>query len=106
MAVYIISDFEVHDWEKYQEYVRRTRPIIESYGGRYHIRGGKITVKIGDWKPNRLVVIEFPSQEQLKKFAASPEYQPVAAIRESAANTVSSIVVEGYDGKTDNIPNP
>jgi uncharacterized protein (DUF1330 family) len=104
MAVYSISDIEVHDWEKYQEYVRRTRPIIESYGGRYHIRGGKVTVKIGDWKPSRLVVIEFPSQEQLEKFAASPEYQPVAAIRKSAANMISSIVVEGYDGQTDNIP--
>ena len=40
MSVYVISDIKVHDWDKYQEYVRKTRPIIESYGGRYHIRGG------------------------------------------------------------------
>ena len=104
MSVYSISDIKVHDWEKYQEYVRRTRPIIESYGGRYHIRGGEITVRVGDWKPNRLVVIEFPSKEQMQKFASSPEYQPVAAIRKSAADTVSSVLVEGYDGKEDNIP--
>ena len=104
MSVYVISDIKVHDWDKYQEYVKRTRPIVESYGGRYHIRGGEVTVKVGDWKPNRLIVIEFPSQVQLEKFRSAPEYQPVAAIRQSAATSVSSIVVEGYDGQTDNIP--
>lgn len=104
MSVYVISDIKVHDWDKYQEYVRKARPIVESYEGRYHIRGGQVTVKVGDWQPNRLVVIEFPSKEHLEKFGASPEYQPIAAIRESASTSISSIVVEGYDGQTDNIP--
>ena len=104
MSVYIISDIEVHDWDRYREYVRQTRPIIESYGGHYHIRGGEITVTAGDWKPNRLVVIEFPSAEKLEQFGTSTEYQPVAAIRKSASTTISSVVVEGYDGHTDNVP--
>ena len=40
MSVYVISDIKVHDWDKYQEYVGQVRPIVESFGGRYHIRGG------------------------------------------------------------------
>jgi len=99
-----ISDIKVHDWDQYQEYVGKVRPIVESYGGRYHIRGGEITVSVGDWKPNRLVVIEFPSKKKMAQFRNSPEYQPVAAIRKSASTSISSIVVEGYDGQTNNIP--
>ena len=104
MSVYVISDIKVHDWDKYQQYVKKTRPIVESYGGRYHIRGGEVTVRVGDWKPNRLIVIEFPSKEQLEKFATSAEYQSVAALRKSASTSISSIVGEGYDGLQDNIP--
>ena len=104
MSVYVISDIKVHDWDRYQEYVRKTRPIVESHGGRYHIRGGEVDVRAGDWKPDRLIVIEFPSKEHMEKFGSSAEYQPVAAIRESAATTVSVVAVDGYDGKTDNIP--
>lgn len=106
MSVYVITDIKVHDWDKYQEYVKRTRPVAESFGGRYHVRGGEITVTTGDWKPNRLIVMEFPSKAHLLKFRNSPEYQPVAAIRKSAATAISSVVVEGYDGHTDNIPSP
>ena len=104
MSFYSISDIKVHDWEKYQEYVGKVRPIVESYGGKYHVRGGEITVNAGDWKPNRLIIIEFPSLEKMAEFRDAPEYQPVAAIRKSASEMISSIVVEGFDGQTNNVP--
>ena len=103
MSVYIITDIKVNDWDAYEAYVARTRPIVESYGGRYHVRGGEVTVRLGDWKPNRLIIIDFPSADDAAKFGNSPEYAPVKKIRETAADTLSSVMVEGYDGKSDNI---
>lgn len=103
MSVYSISDIRVHDPEKYKEYVGKVREIVESYGGHYHVRGGDVTVKVGDWKPSRLIIIEFPSKDRMAAFGASPEYQPVADIRKSASTMVSSIVVEGFDGECNNI---
>ena len=103
MSVYTISDIQVTNWEKYEDYVMKTRAIAEKFGGKYHIRGGAIKVVAGDWKPNRLIVIEFPSIDALGQFRDSPEYQPVAEIRKSASNLISSIIVEGYDGRSDNI---
>ena len=103
MSVYVIADIEVNDWDKYREYVEKTRPIVERYGGRYHIRGGEITVTAGDWKPNRLIVIEFPTKEDMEAFWESPEYEPVSAIRRGASTMISSVVVDGYDGTTDNV---
>ena len=103
MSVYSISDIQVHDPEKYKEYVGKVRQIVESYGGHYHVRGGDVTVRAGDWKPSRLIIIEFPSKERMVDFGSSPEYQPVADIRKSASTMVSSIVVEGFDGESNNI---
>lgn len=103
MSVYSISDIKVHDPEKYEQYVNQVGPIVESYGGRYHVRGGDITVRGGNWAPNRLVIIEFPSMGQLQKFGSSTEYQPVADIRKSASEMISSVVVEGYDGQNNNV---
>ena len=44
-----------------------------------------------------------PSADDAAKFGNSPEYAPVKKIRETAADTLSSVMVEGYDGKSDNI---
>jgi uncharacterized protein (DUF1330 family) len=58
------------------------------------VRGGAMQVLEGDATPNRRVVIEFASMEQLKGFYFSAEYQALAKIRQSAS--VGNIVaVEG-----------
>lgn len=94
MAVYVILDTEIHDAAAYEKYKAQVAPIIEKHGGRYLVRGGAHQVTAGDWNPTRLVVLEFPSKEALQKFATSPEYQPVKAIREASA-TSHSVIVEG-----------
>ena len=100
MSVYVILDIEIHDEEKYAEYKRQVPPIIEKYGGRYVVRGGPV-VALDDWKPGRIVILEFSDRDQLQAFVSSPEYQPVLKIR-NEATTSKVIVVEGYepeDGK-------
>ncbi len=97
MAVYLIADIEVNDREAYAEYQKQVPPIMEKYGGRYLVRGGEVTVTEGDWQPSRIVVLEFPSHAELQRFATSPEYAPVAAIRHRAAKS-NTVVVEGYAG--------
>lgn len=41
----------------------------------------------GTWQPGRSVILEFPTMAALKAFWASPEYQPLRAIRERAARS-------------------
>jgi uncharacterized protein (DUF1330 family) len=97
MTVYVIADIEVNDRDAYAEYQKKVPAIIEKYGGRYLVRGGDVTVIEGEWQPSRIVVLEFPSQAELQRFAKSPEYAPVAAIRHRATKS-NSFVVEGYAG--------
>ena len=63
MAVYVIIDIAVRDEAAkgdYLQYVEKVRPIVEKHGGRYLVRGGRITPIAGNWKPERVVLIEFP----------------------------------------------
>ena len=48
----------------------------------------------GNWTPARLVLLEFPSMEQARKWYDSPEYAPALKMRLKAANA-KLILVEG-----------
>ena len=41
-SVYMIGDVDIHDLEEYKKYMEKVKPMIESYGGEYLIRGGEI----------------------------------------------------------------
>ena len=94
MAAYMIFDIHVHDLDGYQPYRERAGAIIESYGGRYLVRGGARETVEGDWEPDRVVVIEFPSVEQAKTCYHSPEYQEILPIRQGASDG-KAVLVEG-----------
>ena len=104
-SVYIIAEIDVHDKERYEDYRMLVAPLIARHGGRYLVRSGAasfgaepsvpIVSPEGNWLPDRIIVLEFPSRTHLERFVADPEYKRVAAIRQAAATT-RSIVVDGY----------
>lgn len=77
-----------------EEYRKQVPSIIEKYGGRYLVRGGKTETLEGGWSPKRLVVLQFPSVEQAKKFYDSPEYAAPKALRLRATKS-KMILAEG-----------
>ena len=94
MAAYWIGEHDITDAGKFAEYLRAAVPIIERFGGRYLTRAGTHDVLEGAWRPNRVAVIAFPDMAALKAFYASPEYQPLIALRQAAATDVI-IAIEG-----------
>ena len=97
MAAYVIIEIEVRDRGMYSAYVEKVRPIIEKFGGGYLSRGGAVTPVSGDWNPERIVLIEFPSREAVRQCFASPEYLEIAHLRE-ASTAGRAIIVEGEVG--------
>jgi len=80
----------------YEEYKIRAKPIVESNGGEYLVRGGNITVSENELlTPTRLVVVRFPSREAVENFLSCDEYAPVKAIRHKHAQTTMT-VVDGF----------
>ncbi len=94
MPAYVLVQVDVTDPETYEQYKPLVPPTIAQYGGRFVVRGGKTESLEGSWSPKRLVVVEFPSVEQAKKWWSSSEYAPAKALRQRSAKT-EMIVIEG-----------
>ena len=94
MSVYMIIDSKIKNEEKYKQYIEQVTPIVEKYGGCYHVRGGMIR-SLGTWKPERIIIVEFPSEENIHIWLKSPEYSSIASLREEGADA-QAIIVEGH----------
>jgi uncharacterized protein (DUF1330 family) len=95
MPAYIVTQIEVEDPVRYEDYKPMVPPSLVPYGGRFIVRGGQVETLEGEWAPKRFVMVEFPSVEQAKAWWASPEYAEAKALRHSAAKS-EMIVVEGF----------
>jgi uncharacterized protein (DUF1330 family) len=94
MAAYIIVDIDIQDAAVYDEYRKRVPATIEKYGGKFLVRGGKFEKLEGSWQPTRLVLLEFPSMDQAKRWYESEEYREPKALRLKASKG-NLILVEG-----------
>ncbi len=94
MSVYMIIEIEVLDENTYAAYMEKVPATVGKYGGRYLVRGGRVTPLAGDWHPERIIVLEFSSTEQMRRWNLSPEYAELAPLRMRSANT-RAIAVEG-----------
>ena len=90
---YLIVDAKSSDPQAMQRYRDLAQVAVAHYGGRYLVRGGAFQVLEGDWQPQRLVVVEFPSLEQGSKFYASPEYLAARAAR-AGVSSFDMLLVE------------
>jgi uncharacterized protein (DUF1330 family) len=94
MAAYVVVNVDVIDPVKFAEYGRGVPPTIEKYGGRYLVRGGAIHPVEGEWPLKRVVILEFPSIEDARRWHDSAEYAPLLKMRlESTRSTM--VFVEG-----------
>ena len=92
---YVVIESKVSDPVAYEAYKQLGQVAVATYGGRYLVRGGTAEVLEGAWTaPQRLVIIEFDSVGQAKKFYDSPEYRAARTARKDAA-AMNILVVEG-----------
>jgi uncharacterized protein (DUF1330 family) len=94
MPAFVIVDIHIHDPQAYDKYKQLTPDSIAAFGGRFVVRGGATEIIEGDWKPGRLVVLEFDNMETARKWWSSELYEAAKTIRQSAAST-NMIFVEG-----------
>jgi uncharacterized protein (DUF1330 family) len=69
---------------------------VARHGGRYLVRGGEVATLLGGlWMPERMIILEFPSEERVREWLSSPEYQAIAPLREDGAE-IRAVRLEGY----------
>ena len=94
MPAYVMANVNVTDPVRYEDYKRLVPPTIARFGGKFIVRGGTVEVLEGEWRPNRLVLLEFPSLEQARAWWQSAEYAEARALRQ-ATSTGTLLILEG-----------
>jgi uncharacterized protein (DUF1330 family) len=85
MSAYVIANVTVKDPGPYEQYKKMAQESIAKYGGRYIARGGETVVIDGNWRPSRLVLLEFESMARAREWWDSPEYTAARKVRESCS---------------------
>ena len=98
MTAYVVAGNDVTDIESMEKYVAAAGPTLARHGGRLLApnfsqlaAGGEVIHKEGDFKPSRVVIIEFPDMEKAQAWYNSPEYQGVKHFR--LAGSVGSLFI-------------
>ena len=94
MSAYVITDVEIADASLYKKFIEQVTGTIEAHGGKFVARGGEIEVKLGDWTPKRLAILQFDNLQQIQTWLNSPEYTALDDIRSRSSN-INMVVVEG-----------
>lgn len=96
MSSFFIALIDIHDQSGYQRYLDGFDEVFEKYRGRVVAVEDQPRVLEGRWPSKRTVLIEFPSESELRRWYDSPEYQRLARHRHEAA-TASIAIVTGRD---------
>jgi uncharacterized protein (DUF1330 family) len=96
MPAYVIVETDITDPERYERYRAASPGAVAAAGGRFVVRGGELAVLEGDWRPSRLVVLEFADLDAARRWYESERYQAAKQLREGAAR-LRMVAVQGVD---------
>jgi len=97
MTAYVISDVVGLDPELAAQYRALARDSIARYDERYLTNAGNVIDQVdGDWRPQNIVLLAFPSMKRARQWYESEEYAEALAVRQTALRR-SLIFVAGAD---------
>ena len=94
MSGYIIAHVQVTNPTQYEEYKKWSTLAMQAHKAEVCVRGGQVQVLEGDWAPERVVILKFPTFAAAKAFYETPEYLQAREARAGAA-IMRMIAVEG-----------
>jgi len=93
-SAFILANVTVTNPTQYQDYLKFSSIAMQVHGAEVCVRGGAVKVLEGDWAPERVVLLKFPSRESAQAFYDSAEYTRARQAREGAA-VMRMVLIEG-----------
>jgi uncharacterized protein (DUF1330 family) len=81
VTAYAVVTFDITDRSWVEPYLEKVADLVAKHGGRYLAKGSHHEQVEGDTRPSQLVVLEFPSMDDLRGFYDDPEYRPLRDAR-------------------------
>jgi uncharacterized protein (DUF1330 family) len=95
VTAFVIAEIqEITDHQGYADYRARVDATVAEAGGRYIVRTNSVSVLEGSWRPQRLVVVQFATEEAARAWWAGEAYRELKALRQTASRA-NLILVEG-----------
>jgi uncharacterized protein (DUF1330 family) len=94
MKAYLVLDLSVHDFGGFRKYIAEIPAFIAKHSGKYIVQGVQPTIIEGDWKPERMVIIEFPERAKAEAFLGDSELKDLFKVRHSTT-TSKLVLVDG-----------
>ena len=94
MKAYLVLDLSVNDFSGFRRYIAEIPAFIAKHSGKYIVQGVQPTIIEGDWKPERIVIIEFPQREKAEAFLGDPQLQDLFKLRHDTT-TSKLVLVDG-----------
>src|SRR3984893_8932467 len=91
MKACMVLALSVNCFGGFRKYIAQIRAFIAKPSGNYIVQGVQPTHIEGDWKPERLVIIEFPERDKAEAFLGDPEIQGLFKVRHDT--TTSKLVL-------------
>ena len=90
---YWVVHMDIKDSDNYPIYIKAAGPILEKYGAKFLVRGGRFEAAEGSSR-SRHIVLEFESYEQALACYRCPEYQAAVALRQAYSDG-ELLILEG-----------
>jgi uncharacterized protein (DUF1330 family) len=93
-SAYILANVTVTNPAQYEDYRKFSSLAMQAHNAEVCVRGGAVSMLEGDWKPERVVLLKFPTRDAAQAFYDSPEYGRARQAREGAA-IMRMVLIEG-----------
>jgi uncharacterized protein (DUF1330 family) len=96
MSCFFIAQIHIEDKKEFQKYLDELSEVFSKFNGKYLAIDDNPEVLEGSWTYSRIVIIEFESKKELKRWYESQEYQEVLKYRLNASKC-DTILVKGLE---------
>lgn len=83
--------------EKYMEYGAAVRPLLKKAGAEVGTNYVPEAALVGEWDPDMVFIVRYPSQAIFDAMFQSPEYEKIRHLREEALEKSLLISCKAFD---------
>jgi len=94
MSGYVIVEFKIYDKKELEKYNELAPATVKAFEGEFVVQKGEKIALEGDWNPERIVLVKFPTFERAKEWYDSEKYAKASIFRRKAAET-RVVILEG-----------
>ncbi len=92
LSCYFIACINIHDQPEYEKYLAQVDEVFARFNGKYLAVDSSPETLEGAPGAGRIVLIEFPSRDELLRWYRSPDYQAILKHRLVAADCKAAIL--------------